>query len=167
MKIVWLFLVSIVFTFQADGYESEILKSDSGHFTVRYSPTSTVSLDELLKKEKNGGLKHIRFLCCMSAQTFVAEITGYYQRNIPKELEKALKSSGNLHNPALLPLSIHFKEALKTTSEYKLIRKTLIRHKYEIKSIWVEKFTYKKNDIHADINFVVIHVPNKTLKSDS
>ena len=43
----------------------------------------------------------------------------YFHTSIPVELEKALKSSGNIHNPAVIPLAEKFIDALKEKSYQK------------------------------------------------
>ena len=84
------------------------------------------------------------------------EIRTYYKKHLPKELKKALKSSTNLHNPALKPLIENFDKALKSTSLYKKLDRTLKLFGFTLeKDISFEKFIlFKKENpyiFHADI----------------
>ncbi|OCQ23137.1 hypothetical protein A7985_04080 [Pseudoalteromonas luteoviolacea] len=141
--------------------ESTLIGSGSSSYYAQYYIASPVSLNELLLTEREGGLHSVRLLCCFGEEHFIGEVVKYYEDHIPNELKRALKSSGNLHNPVLSPLKEHFKNALRSTSGYQLIKETLKRYNYEIKSIWFEKFTFRKDAIHADINFEISHIPSK------
>ena len=86
------------------------------------------------------------------------EIKSYYKKHLPKELQKALKSSANLHNPTLKPLIKSFEKAFKETSLYKKMDKTLKVSGYKLKDeISFEKFMIFKDKsknsylFHADI----------------
>ncbi|KZN39861.1 hypothetical protein [Pseudoalteromonas luteoviolacea] len=141
--------------------ESKLIGSGSSSYYVQYYIASPISLNNLLLNESEGGLHSVRLLCCFGEESFIGEVVKYYEDHIPSELEVALKSSGNLHNPALSPLKEQFKNAIRSTSEYRLIDKTLKQHKYEIKSIWFEKFTFRKGELYADINFEILYVASK------
>jgi len=84
------------------------------------------------------------------------EIKAYYQKNLPKSLKVALKSSGNLHNPKLKPLINSFPSAFKSTSLYKKLSTTLEIRGYKLKKeVSFEKFKIFKTKnsylFHADI----------------
>ena len=79
-----------------------------------------------------------------SSEVTNTEIINFYRKNIPKELDVALRSSGNMHNPALLPLKKNFPEALKSTTMYKELEKELNAKGYVIKGISFEKFHIHK-----------------------
>jgi hypothetical protein len=65
----------------------------------------------------------------------------FYQKHYPNELEGALNSSGNMHNPALGGIIKHFDEAFKSTELYSDFNQTLNLYGYRINSIDLEKFT--------------------------
>ncbi|MGH1486952.1 MAG: hypothetical protein ACRBCI_12090 [Cellvibrionaceae bacterium] len=69
------------------------------------------------------------------------ELMSYYEKEIPSELQAAIKSSGNLHNPALRPLVMSFSAAFKETSLYLNIEKELFKAGYEAAVIEFEKYT--------------------------
>jgi hypothetical protein len=69
------------------------------------------------------------------------EIISYYKRVIPIEFEKAIKSSGNLHNPTLKPLIKSFSSAYKTTQLFQDIDTELNNSGYTSTKIGFEKYT--------------------------
>ncbi|MDP8079996.1 hypothetical protein [Phocoenobacter skyensis] len=69
------------------------------------------------------------------------ELFSYYEKHIPQAvMKKALKSSGNMHNPAIQPLNNMFDKAFKTTSFFKEIISIMEKHCYKLKKIEREKF---------------------------
>lgn len=75
------------------------------------------------------------------------EIIGFYKKNIPDDLKKALDSTGNLHNPALGPLINSFSNAFKTTTLFHAYA-TAIREKgYNVITIDFEKFELRKGNL--------------------
>lgn len=82
----------------------------------------------------------IRLLGHFSDKTNV-ELLSYYHKKIPAELQAALGSSGNLHNPALRPLLTHFSAAFKETELYLSIEKELQKAGYQASSVEFEKYT--------------------------
>ena len=92
------------------------------------------------------------------------ELREYYETKLPKELNKALKSSGNLHNPTLAPLIKHFPSAFKSTTLYKKLEESVKDRGYGIdKEITFEKFTIDRNEklylFSADIWLETIPFP--------
>ncbi|MDK1287995.1 hypothetical protein [Pseudoalteromonas umbrosa] len=160
-KVHSLFSFFLLISTSLSANESELIGSGSSSYHVRYDIASSVSLNELLLNESEGGLHSVRLLCCFGKESFIGEVVKYYEEHIPYELEVAFKSSGNLHNPALSPLKEHFKNAIRSTSKYRLIDKTLKQYKYEIKSIWFEKFTFRRGELYADINFEILYLDSK------
>ncbi len=69
------------------------------------------------------------------------ELLSFYEKEIPTKLEVELESSGNLHNPATLPLSMNFSSAFKQTTLYRNITKELANSDYNGSSIEFEKYT--------------------------
>ena len=84
------------------------------------------------------------------------EIKAYFKKYFPQELEKALRSSGNLHNPTLTSLIKHFLQALRATSLYKDLNQSLNNNNFILeKEISFEKFmifdSMKPYVFHVDI----------------
>lgn len=75
------------------------------------------------------------------------ELIAFYKREIPDVLSKSLKSSGNLHNPALSPLIRKFPDAFKNTVMYSEIEKTLKIKGYSPLQIDFEKFSINNKEI--------------------
>ena len=66
---------------------------------------------------------------------------------MPSDLEAALRSSRNLHNPALAPLVKSFIDALKSTTMYSELVSELHKIGFEIKDITFEKFSISAKGI--------------------
>jgi len=84
------------------------------------------------------------------------EIRRYFQKNATKALDRALKYSGNMHNPVLEPLIKKFPLAFRSTSLYKDLDKALKSRGYIVEEeISFEKFSIYKSMkpyvLHADI----------------
>jgi len=75
------------------------------------------------------------------------EIMGFYRKNLPDELKKALDSTGNLHNPALDPLIDNFSNALKATTLFHTFETSIRGKGYTIIKIELEKFEMRKGDL--------------------
>ena len=88
----------------------------------------------------------IRLLGEASEET-IDELTQYYEKNIPNEFKEALASSGNLHNPMLVPLLDRFRPALKSTKLYKSIEFELNKKSFILTDITFEKFIMFENKL--------------------
>lgn len=87
-------------------------------------------------------------MCGFSKQTN-KELFAYYKKHLPKKvIKKALKSSGNIHNPAIVPLSKAFPDAFKSTTFFKDIESALGEHCYKLYGMDREKFSIDTKNIH-------------------
>lgn len=96
------------------------------------------------------------------------ELISYYKKKIPNELEKALASSGNLHNPTLRPLIKSFSAAFKTTQLFQEIETELQKGGYVSTIVEFEKYTINTKGTPkiwvADIWLRFDKTPNQSFK---
>jgi hypothetical protein len=76
-----------------------------------------------------------------------AEIMSFYKKNLPNELEKALRSAGNMHNPALVPLVDSFVNAFKATTLFHTFETTIREKGYKVIKVEFEKFDMPEGDL--------------------
>jgi hypothetical protein len=72
------------------------------------------------------------------------ELLKFYQEKFPAQLQEALNSSGNLHNPAIAGVRDKFPEALQATSIFRQLEIELHALGYRVEKIEFEKFTASK-----------------------
>ena len=77
------------------------------------------------------------------------EIQYFYNKNVPQELDKALESSFNIHDPALGSLKKLFPQAFKTTELYKNPELSLNKYHYKVVDIKFEKLFVMEQLIEA------------------
>ncbi len=111
-------------------------------FQINYNPHEGKRFKEVFDGTKATQQSvYIRMLGKFAEQTN-KELFAYYEKHIPKKvMKKALKSSGNMHNPAILPLSKAFENALATTTFFKEITSVLKQNCYQLDKIEREKFS--------------------------
>lgn len=112
----------------------------------------------------------IRILGSFSQETN-AQLLSYYREKMPQELEKALQSSGNLHNPAIVPLKKSFAAALRETAMFKDIEKELAKFGYTASKIEFDKYSINTKGSPklrvADIWLKFVISPNKSKHADA
>jgi len=103
----------------------------------------------------------------ISSEKTNSELLKFYELKFPNELKAALNSSGNLHNPAIKPLSNKYELALKSTSMLKELEVELYTRGFLIKKIDFEKFHMFRGTISiADTYVYVARMPNKKFNKD-
>lgn len=113
-----------------------------GHYNIELSldPKVGYEVKDIFRTLKMRHKKcNIRLLGKASEET-IEKLTQYYEKNIPNEFKEALASSGNLHNPKLVPLLDKFGPALKSTKLYKSIEFELNKKSFILTDITFEKF---------------------------
>lgn len=75
------------------------------------------------------------------------EIMVFLNKQIPVEIDTALKSSGNLHNPTLAPVVNLLLPALQSTHLYRDISHVLDEYGYSIVEVTYEKLTIYKGAV--------------------
>lgn len=94
-------------------------------------------------------LNYIRLLGSFSKKTS-DELLAYFQTHMPTELELAMQSSGNMHNPAIQPLRKNFVKAFQTTIMYQTIAEEMLKHNYQIERVEFEKFMINTEERMVD-----------------
>ena len=79
-------------------------------------------------------------------EPFQKELFAWLKREAPRELQAALKSSGNLHNPKLEPLRKPFDRAVMATSAVQRINTVLAPHNLKVAGAAYEKFMLPKEE---------------------
>jgi len=69
-----------------------------------------------------------------------SEIKAYLKEHYPKLFSVALKSSGNLHNPKVIPLQEPYEEAILSTSFVSSLNEALSHIGYKVSKASSEKF---------------------------
>ena len=84
--------------------EQSLLDNNETSYTLNYRPNRGKPLLFALNKIEETKAFHIRVMLPYKDTQLQKELRAYYTNSLPKELNRALKSSRNLHNPTLLPL---------------------------------------------------------------
>lgn len=105
-------------------------------------PPSTDGLAEILtNRQKDFPLKQITFFTYFLNDIKIQqELLKEFQSSYPELLADALKSSGNLHNPKIAPLSAKFSECLLKTPTVVRINEQLSATGFTVKKAEYEKF---------------------------
>ncbi len=82
----------------------------------------------------------MRRLVKFQSDTIQADLRHHLEMHHPRELQEALESAGNLHNPALTALRKPFESALLKTRFVASINAQLLPHGYRIAGVSFEKF---------------------------
>ena len=101
--------------------------------------------DFLASRDKSVPLKHITYWKYFNNDPIVqAELLNEFKSRFPDLLTDAFKSSGNMHNPKVLPLRWKFSECLLRTPTLAKINEALQVLGYSVKRIEFEKFWIDK-----------------------
>ena len=101
--------------------------------------------DFLTSRDKSVPLKHITYSKYFNDDpTVQGELLNEFNSRFPNLLADAFKSSGNMHNPKVLPLRSKFSECLLRTPTLTKINQALFAEGYSVKRIEFEKFSINK-----------------------
>lgn len=101
--------------------------------------------DFLASRDKSVPLKHITYWKYINDDpTVQAELLNEFRSRFPDLLADAFKSSGNMHNPKVMPLRSKFSECLMRTPTLAKINEVLLAQGYSVKTIEFEKFWIDK-----------------------
>ncbi|SHJ12192.1 hypothetical protein SAMN02745181_1233 [Rubritalea squalenifaciens DSM 18772] len=78
--------------------------------------------------------------------TISDEVALQFQKDYPKLWKEAQNSSGNMHNPKILPLANKFSEVLLKTATVQRLNKMASDSGYTISGAEYEKFHFEKED---------------------
>lgn len=158
-RYILIFLIFFASACSNGGWKVEPSNSDDKNKVyIYYAKDSWQSLtsvfNNLSAEDKATSLR----ICCLlggEKNRTHQEVALYFKKEIPSEFRKALESSGNLHNPALKPLTDRFIKAFKITQLYVSIKESLKGSGYYATNIKFEKFEIFKStepyEFHADI----------------
>ena len=118
-------------------------------------------LAELLaSRERDMPLKHITFWAYFNNNpTIQSEVLAEFKTRYPDLLDAAFKSSGNMHNPKVLPLRSRFSECLLATPTLTKINAVLNEHGYSITKVSFEKFWIDKTSETMPFHAIIWLIP--------
>jgi len=124
--------VGTVPTSPSNGY---IGISSEGHATLNEA------VSDYQNEAPNTSLKHIWMALFFDSDSkSQSEIKAYLKEHYPKLFSVALKSSGNLHNPKVIPLQEPYEEAILSTSFVSSLNEALSHIGYKVSKASSEKF---------------------------
>lgn len=142
----WVFLLASISFAQDLTWQTKI-RSDGT--TVIYSSSEGYSsLKEAIGSvPQSSWIKHISASNLLEQPRLQKSVLSYLQTNYPNELEIALSSAGNMHNPSIIQLRDAFKEAILNSEYVKEITSYFVGRCEKIKAVSIEKFViYKEAD---------------------
>jgi hypothetical protein len=150
------FLLTVTLTIRTSAGEAWIVERHHGFSAIRSQQSAKhkepPSLDELLatvdslKNKTELPLRHISFTAFFRGDTTVqTELLRQFEVDYPELLRNALASSGNMHNPRILPLRDKFSDALLKTPTLIKIERRMNSIGYTISSVSHEKFSISKS----------------------
>jgi hypothetical protein len=99
----------------------------------------------LASRDRSIPFKHITFWTYFNnAPAVQGELLSEFKSRHPDILADAFKSSGNMHNPKVLPLHSKFSECLLKTPTLTKLNEVFLKHGYSVKRIEFEKFWIDK-----------------------
>lgn len=109
---------------------------------------------KLIYQKKSG--EKISFMTYfLTTELLAEEVKQQFKKDYPVLWESAVSSSGNSHNPKVIPLKSKFSEALKKTAAFKKIEKSVNEKGFKIDKISHEKFSLNKTDHKVKVFAVV------------
>lgn len=120
--------------------------------------------DFLASRDKSVPLGHITYGQFRDDPKVQAELMNEFALRYPELLADAFRSSGNMHNPRVLPLRARFSECLLRTPTLAGMKAALLAHGYTVKGIEFEKFAINKGKedtpFHAVVWLIVDPIEN-------
>ena len=132
------------------------------------TPTIEGLAEILSSRDQSIPLKHVTFWSFFNDDPKVqGEILAEFKSRFPEILTEAFKSSGNMHNPKILPLRSKFSECLLATPTLTKINEVFLTHGYSVKQISFEKFWISKENKAKPFNAIVWLILEPSLKKDA
>lgn len=120
------------------------------------SPSLKGLAEILASRDRSIPFKHITFWTYFNNDPIIqGQLLSEFQSQYPAVLADAFKSSGNMHNPKVLPLHSKFSECLLKTPTLTKINEAFIAHGYSVKKISFEKFWIDKKNKAAPFHAVI------------
>jgi len=169
------FTILLFFVTPAIGlqWECRIDNQDSDYTQVFSSEKGTSTIEEAIDTcPRNTKLRFMIIGGLHNSPSFQEDIGTYFSEYHPDLLKRALASSGNMHNPEVVPLIKPFMKAFPSTRMMNDVFKQLKGIGYTVESIYHEKFSIIKSDVspkYSAVLYLIVteKVPNQSLKKDA
>jgi hypothetical protein len=145
MRSLFVIIIFILFSTHtlAETWKYQIRKDGKG--VVILGEGNIKNLSEALTKDNVTHLT-MRRLIDIKSDTLQVDIHNYFKLKHPDKYHNALKSSGNIHNPAIKPLKKLLKEALLSSRYFVNLKNKIVSSGYLITDISYEKFMLIKRN---------------------
>lgn len=111
----------------------------------------------IAKKPEAGEIPFMHFF--HHSSNLHKELAAQFKKDHPKLWKAALSSSGNMHNPKVLPLRAKFPETLRKTPTLKKIEARLNQTGYSLGKISFEKFAIDQKEDTITFYSIVYALP--------
>lgn len=108
--------------------------------------TFSEALAELSRRTEKFSIAHMYLPAPDSLPDFQAQVLDALQKRAPKPLATALKSAGNMHNPAMVALREHFNLAVMDTPTVRAYNDDLTPYGLRIDKASHEKLAFLRQD---------------------
>ncbi|MCZ0867261.1 hypothetical protein O0V09_18850 [Dasania sp. GY-19] len=145
LRVIAIFLILFNQTVSGENLKWESHIRDDGVAVVVASREGYESLSEAVGSiPKDSWIKHVRVSFLSQYTEFQAELHSSMLTNYPAELETALASAGNMHNPKVIALRRAFTEAVLSSNYVKSVNAAFSKRCEKISSASFEKFFISK-----------------------
>ena len=129
---------------------------DDGAVVILASREGFDSLNEVIESTpKESCIKHIGLSVLSQYAQLQSELHSYMAENYPQQLEEALNSAGNMHNPKVIALHQAFREAILKSSYVQSVNEAFSKRCEKISSVSFEKFHIAKSSINPKYEAMV------------
>jgi len=130
------------------------------------APSIKELVDKFASRDKSVPVKNVTFWTYFNNDpTIQAELLSEFKSRYLDILTEAFKSSGNKHNPKVLPLRSKFAECLLKTPTLAKLNEAFVAHGYFVKHVEFEKFGIDKKKkatpFHAFIWLILEPIKNE------
>ena len=133
-----------------------------GAAVIRYTTSSANdnlefpdAIEELIEIGKLSELKYVTLHALVPTATFQTQLFVALRRRAPKQLDEALASSGNMHNPALEPLRMELEGAILTMPIVRDIDTALANVGFRISAASFEKLLLIQEEDDTEIQIML------------
>lgn len=132
------------------------------------SPSIEGLAEILSSRDRSIPLKHVTFWTYFNNDPKVqGEVMAEFKSRYPDVLAEAFKSSGNMHNPKVLPLRSKFEECLLATPTITKINEVFLTHGYSVTQISFEKLSTNKENKAKPFSAIIWLMLEPSLKKEA
>jgi len=130
---------------------------------------SVEGLAEIIaSRDKSIPLKHVAFGTYFNNDPILqAEVLSKFKSRHPDILTEAFKSSGNMHNPKVIPLGSKLSECLLATPTLTKINEVFRAHGYTVRRMSHEKFWINKGSEATPFHAIIWLILEPTVKEET